>query len=192
MNTISHLIITLGLKKKLRKHKWNILLSAIILGSIAPDIPLYALTILGIIYFRFLGFSFSEAFRHIFDDLYFNNIFWISSHNFLHAPIILLTGIFVFYKLRKKYPRLSIWLIWFLSASLLHSFIDILTHYNDGPLIFFPFNFTFRFLSPISYWDPLHYGKQFFRFELSLDLFLLVYLTNFKKIKLKIKSWLKR
>jgi hypothetical protein len=59
---------------------------------------------------------------------------------------------------------------------LVHTAVDIPCHVDDGPLLFFPFNWNIRYHSPVSYWDPRHYGTQFAIFELSLDLVLLLYL----------------
>ena len=75
-----------------------------------------------------------------------------------------------------KTQRFRHWLFWFFAACFVHSVIDILTHAMDGPLILFPFNWSLRFQSPVSYWDPAHYGTQFTIFELTLDVALLVYL----------------
>jgi membrane-bound metal-dependent hydrolase YbcI (DUF457 family) len=72
-------------------------------------------------------------------------------------------------------PRLR-WLFWFSASCLLHSLIDIPTHENDGPLLLFPFEWSIRFASPISYWDPNAYGREFALFELTLDIILLGYL----------------
>jgi hypothetical protein len=57
-----------------------------------------------------------------------------------------------------------------------NSGIDILTHVNDGPLLFFPFDWTVRFHSPVSYWDSAHYGREFGVCALALDLVCLGYL----------------
>ena len=59
---------------------------------------------------------------------------------------------------------------------MLHSVVDVLTHHDDGPLLFFPFSWTIRFYSPISYWDPAHFGRPFAIFELVFDLVLVLYL----------------
>ena len=50
-------------------------------------------------------------------------------------------------------------------ACLLHSFVDIVTHHDDGPVLFWPLNWHFRFPSPISYWDNAHFGRQVGIFE---------------------------
>jgi membrane-bound metal-dependent hydrolase YbcI (DUF457 family) len=67
------------------------------------------------------------------------------------------------------------WLVWFALAAAFHTGVDILTHHHDGPLLLFPFDFSTRFASPISYWDPDHYGRIFTRFEIALDLLLAGY-----------------
>lgn len=40
----------------------------------------------------------------------------------------------------------------------------------------FPFEWSVRFQSPVSYWDPRFFGREFTVFELLLDLVLLLYL----------------
>lgn len=60
---------------------------------------------------------------------------------------------------------------------MVHSVIDILTHFDDGPLLFFPFDWHMRFYSPVSYWDKAHYASQFFYFEIGLNIVLLGYLV---------------
>lgn len=57
------------------------------------------------------------------------------------------------------------------------SLIDLATLYDDGPVIFFPFAWTIRLHSPVSYWDRRHYGSQFVVFELVLDAALIAYLA---------------
>lgn len=69
------------------------------------------------------------------------------------------------------------WLVWMVVGSLIHTTIDILTHVNDGPLLFWPFDLQARFRSPISYYDPNHFGEIFTIFEWILDGLLLIYIT---------------
>jgi hypothetical protein len=60
-------------------------------------------------------------------------------------------------------------------GTLFHTFIDIFTHNSDGPLLFFPFNWQYRFASPISYWEGAYYGRAFMFVEYTLDLLILAY-----------------
>ena len=43
---------------------------------------------------------------------------------------------------------------------MLHAFGDLPVHHDDGHCHFFPFS-EWRFASPVSYWDPHHYGNWF-------------------------------
>lgn len=152
--------------------------SAVLWGSVAPDIPLYLLTFgtLGWMHWK-LGWSGEQTARLMFGQLYFHNPWWIAAHNLLHAPILLLAGLAATRLLRPRAPRTAHWLFWFFAACLLHSVVDVLTHYDDGPLVFFPFDWTFRVHSPVSYWDPAHHGREFARAEMAFDLVLLLYLA---------------
>lgn len=66
--------------------------------------------------------------------------------------------------------------LWFVFGCMMHSVIDIFTHYYNGPVLFFPFGWHTRLYSPISYWDKVHYASQFVYFEIGLNLVLLGYL----------------
>ena len=49
------------------------------------------------------------------------------------------------------------WLAFF-SSMLLHSLTDLPLHHDDAHAHFLPFS-SWRFASPISYWDPQHHGR---------------------------------
>ncbi len=181
MNTPSHFLMTAATEKALPRVP--IVKSAFLIGSIAPDIPLWILSIGGIIYYRFiLGWSAGNTASLMFDTLYFQHPLWVGLHNFLHAPLILFMGLALVWQKRRNIGSRSRWLFWFLLACLGHSLVDILTHHDDGPLLLFPFNWTTRFHSPVSYWDDRYHGSIFQPFELGLDLFLLFYLLTPKLI----------
>jgi membrane-bound metal-dependent hydrolase YbcI (DUF457 family) len=171
VNTPSHFIIHAAIAKRANNAK--LIKSAFLWGAVAPDIPLTTLAILSPLYFRSQGMGFEESMPYIFDTLYFSNPWWIWAHHLFHGPLLLSLYAAVLYPLR-KYPS-AYWLLWFVAGCALHSLIDILTHYDDGPLVFFPLNWTFRVHS-ISYWDREHGGAWFGWFEVALDLFLLGYL----------------
>ena len=50
-----------------------------------------------------------------------------------------------------------------------HSLLDIPVHNDDAHRHFFPLT-DYRFMSPLSYWDPNHYGRFVALFELLLVL----------------------
>lgn len=111
-----------------------------------------------------------------FDNLYFNNSWWIASHNVLHSPTALTIYAIVLWRYLNRPNTRGHWWLWFVFGCMVHSAIDILTHYNDGPVLFWPIDWHTRFYSPISYWDKAHYASQFVYFEVGLNLVLLGYL----------------
>lgn len=150
---------------------------AFLLGSIAPDLPLWILSISSIGYYHLLkGWSLPETSKYVFGKLYFHNPFWIASHNLLHSPILLLLGLSLVWRSRRNIGSKSRWIFWFLLACLFHSIVDVFTHANDGPLLLFPLEWTIRFSSPISYWDTRYYGREFGLFEGMLNVVLFLYL----------------
>ncbi len=176
MNTPSHLIMTAALRKRLRP--LPIPRGAFLLGAVLPDVPLWLLSVGGGLYFRYgRGWSTEAVARHMFGTLYFEDPRWIAAHNLLHSPTLLTLMLFVLWRFRQRIDSPLRSLYWFLTACMLHTSVDILTHVDDGPLLFFPFEWTIRFHSPISYWDPAHHGRAFMFVELALDLALLLYLV---------------
>jgi hypothetical protein len=122
----------------------------IVLGSISPDIPVFffsfwymwivpkpQLMIWGSLYFR-------EDWQIVFD----------LSHS---IPIFLvLTGLAYYFSM----PRLFTFSI----ASLLHAPPDFFLHREDAHAHFFPLS-SYKFISPISYWDSRYFGHYFYIFE---------------------------
>jgi len=188
VRTYSHFLITAAISRVVPSLK-DIPKRAIYIGSIAPDIPLLLLTSGSMIYYPYiLGWEFREMSNHIFNTLFFTDPFWIISHNFLQAPFILLFAIATLYKIHGKHTVLNNWWFWFFNACLLHATIDMLTHNDDGPLVFFPFAWQVRFSSPVSYWDRDHFGAVFTQFENYLDGVLILYLlipVTIRRIKRK-------
>ncbi len=185
MNTPSHFLMTAALRKIFNKKP--IRTQPFLWGSIMPDIPLYFLAIGAYVYFLFfLGWDIQKASEHIWGTLYFNHPIWIFLHNLLHAPILLVSGLlWILFRKGKKGFVASGW-AWFLLACLIHSMVDVVTHHDDGPLLLFPFDWNFRFSSPISYWDSKHYGMEFAFCEIVLDLVIVLYLYGswvLKKLK---------
>lgn len=176
MNTPSHLIVAASLRKGLR-HRIPIIKSAFLIGSVAPDIPLYLLTLGGFIYYRYIrGWDIRATFEYMFDTLFFTDPFWMATHNVLHAPTMLLILLAALWTFRQRSDSPGRWWFWFVVGCLFHTSLDIPTHVNDGPLLFFPFEWTIRYVSPVSYWDDRYFGREFTLFETTLNIVLLGYL----------------
>lgn len=142
-----------------------------------PDIPLGLLSVGSFVYYRyFAGQNVESLMPKMFDDLFFNNPWWIAFHNFLHAPVALFIYLAILWKYRTQPASRGHWWLWFVLGCMVHTAIDIPTHVNDGPLLFFPFDWHTRFHSPVSYYEPAHFGTQFAIFEITLDILLLGYL----------------
>lgn len=195
MNTPSHLVITAALRR--RFSRIVIPRNAVLIGSIMPDLPLILLSAGGYGFFHlYRGWDVERTFRHMYDDLYFHDRSWIAAHNLFHSQILLLMIMAAsWHHARSLYSRSegtqqseealdgasggmrrAGWIFWFAASCWLHSVIDILTHHDDGPLLFFPLEWKTRFFSPVSYWDSRYYGRQFGIFDLILNLVLLCYL----------------
>lgn len=162
---------------------------ALLLGSFMPDVPLVVLT-LGYFAYRYWFDPLAPG-EHIYgpryDNLYFQNPVWIAGHNLFHAPLPIGVMLGVGYTMGLR--RQQTWgtaLFWFALACGLHALVDIFTHYNDGPLLLFPFNWSYRFSAPISYWDPRYGGRIFAPLEHLLDLAILVYLATVWLVRRKI------
>ena len=176
LNTPSHFLMTAVLARSQRRPLPN---APLLWGSIAPDIPLWGLSLGGWVYFHYgVGLGTAETFRLMFDDLYFNHPFWLAAHNFLHAPMVIAIGLVLALRWRRWRPvavRSLRWLCFFAACGL-HCVVDIFTHADDGPLVGFPLNWQWRFASPVSYWDPRYGGDIFQWFELAFDLLAAAYL----------------
>ena len=182
-------------------------IKALLLGSLLPDLALILIAVVCLTRDWLLGvFSSNEWVNHdmlvkasdellnlswtasLFDDWFFNNPIVITLQNTFHSPfiLVLLIGIVYWYwnKTRyipsdKKLNNAFSYLFWVFCAALLHTLIDIPLHTTDGPLIFFPIDWSYRYASPISYWDPMHHGRAWSLFEHSLDVVLAIYLLWF-------------
>ncbi len=123
-------------------------------GGLAPDVGLYVLSAGAAVYFPLArGMSFQESMQYAFDELFFNDRSWVAIHNTFHSPVVL-AALAAAGKLSGKKGLMA-----FAGGCLLHTVMDIPVHHNDGPLLFFPFDWETRFDSPVSYYDADHFGK---------------------------------
>lgn len=161
MNTPSHAIINLALLSKSQLPEANL---AIVIGGILPDIPIF------IFYFwaKFIA-RLPEA--KIWSVAYYQP----SIQNFVaifHSIPLATIGWLI-----SDYCNWEIMQIICISL-VLHSLLDLPVHNNDAHRHFFPFS-NYRFISPISYWDPKHYGSIVALIEILLVLLgtLLIFTT---------------
>ena len=143
-------------------------LLAFALGSALPDVPLLVLTSLSML----TNPSWDEGMAQM-HFAYERSPVWIGLHNAPHS-LLVLGGATLLTVLFKKLPSRQP-LLWALAGAALHALTDVLTHAGDGPMFLYPLS-SLRFHSPVSYWDPEHYGRIFSITEYTLDVMLVVYL----------------
>lgn len=179
MQTPSHLLITAFLARRVSSNRAVPLQrTALLVGSFLPDIP-FALLSLGYgAYYRWWATPLippGEIMLYLHLEKFFIDPIWLIGHNFFHAlpinSLLLLIG-YLAWRHQRRWGRPLFWLA---VGTLFHTILDILTHHNDGPLLFFPLNWTYRFASPVSYWDPDHFGTLFSIGEIFLNSLLLLF-----------------
>ncbi|MEO1166734.1 MAG: metal-dependent hydrolase [Chloroflexota bacterium] len=176
MRTPSHFLMTATINTVVpAEHRHTI---AFLIGSVLPDIPFTILTLIyAVIYplYETIPENMSTMeFLHF--ELFFSDPIWIISHNFFHS-LVIGSGLLLLGYLKRD-TRWGFVLLWLAIGTLLHTVIDIFTHHSDGPLFLFPLNWTYRFASPISYWEPDYFGNQFRIFEYLFNVSLLIYLLS--------------
>ena len=174
MQTYSHFLLTAVLQNRLQQQGTNREKRSLLLGSVAPDVPLTLISIGYVLDRRFIRPQLPDKTRcsPTYNDLYFNNPWWIAAHNMLHAPLPIMALGLLGYLARRR--RWGFRLFWFAVGCGLHSAVDFATHVDDGPLLFFPLDWHKRASAPISYWDNQHGGRVFRFLEHLLDIVLVI------------------
>jgi hypothetical protein len=215
MQTYSHFLLTLALYR-LFGQRWNdessssycrccccltlptpprVRFSAVLLGSVLPDLPLIIITIVCIVADGVRRKNSdnndnsmeddSSWTSQLFSTWYFESPWVKAAHNTFHSPIILGPMMAMAYWGSKRNatttttsclsPSRSAWCFWTLAACLLHTSCDVPVHHDDGPLILFPINWEYRFHSPLSYWDPEYHGREFAIAEHIMDVSIIIW-----------------
>lgn len=117
---------------------------AFVIGSFLPDVPIYTFFFIHTV---LLGTSQQQ----MWDVLYFASA-WVPvftlSHSLLLWPGLILIGQVTRQKL----------VMYVGSAGTLHVCLDFLVHNDDAYAHFWPLT-DWKFISPVSYWDPNYYGS---------------------------------
>ena len=157
MNTPAHLLINFGL---LAKKQPTSVLIAVGIGALLPDLPMI------IFYLYEKAINVPEAI--IWGEHYYlpkwQNVF----DAFNSIPIAALMCLIA-------YRMKCTWLLFLSASMLLHFALDLPLHHDDGHRHFFPLS-DWRFASPLSYWDPAHYGGIVMACEAILSLVAAVYI----------------
>jgi hypothetical protein len=182
MNTQSHVIMGAVLfGRRLPRTAW-----AAALGGIAPDVPML-LIVLGL---KAAG----VADRTIFGELYWQNWWQICNaigHNVWLWGGLLILGLIMRNRQSASPQHFDGWtlLMAFAGSALLHTAIDFLCHREDAHMSFWPVT-RWKFMSPVSYYDPQHFGQYFSLFEAALGIAMAIVLfRQFKSLWLRLATF---
>ena len=128
---------------------------AVVAGAILPDAPMF-----GFYAYQRLWVGRSES------DIWSHDYFlpgWQLLFDVFNSVPLLLICLLAFHLLRFRVG----WLI--AASALLHVCCDLPLHHDDAHRHFLPMT-NWRFASPISYWDPRHYGFVMIPLELTFAL----------------------
>ncbi len=168
MNTPAHLVLGMAALARPNSPRVN---TAAFAGSLLPDLSLY---LMGFWALFIQNIPPGIVFGQLYYSEAWQTVFAIDNSFFVWTAFVL-AG----YWFRKD------WLFVFGLAGLLHILFDFPLHHDDGRPHFFPVS-DWVFSSPISYWDPRHYGNIVGAIEAVLSLFLAVWMC------LKFRSLLAR
>ena len=118
--------------------------TAVVVGAVLPDAPMFG-------FYAYQRLWAGQAERAIWSDHYFREGWQLLFDLFNSLPIFLAVMAVCYYL---KF-RVGLLLA---GSAVLHMLLDLPLHHDDGHRHFLPFS-DFRFSSPVSYWDPRHYGQ---------------------------------
>lgn len=141
MNTPTHVVLNALV---LGHGRWRPQWLAITGGALVPDLPM-------VVFYLVERVALGTPERAIWSTRYFDPGWQMFIDVFNSLPLIGL-GAFMAWRVRA-----SAWCVFFASMAV-HCAVDFLVHREDAHAHFFPVS-SWRFVSPVSYWDPRHYGS---------------------------------
>ncbi|MGK7928347.1 MAG: hypothetical protein AB4290_24425 [Spirulina sp.] len=140
MNTPSHYVFNLALMGTALAPEAKV---AITIGSMLPDAPIFIFYFVAKVIQRLPE-------RQIWSEAYYEP-FWHNIIAFSHSIPVAAIAMTICLYFRWKMAAILC------GSMILHSLLDLPFHHDDAHRHFFPFS-DYRFVSPISYWDPRHHG----------------------------------
>ncbi|MBY0285331.1 MAG: DUF3047 domain-containing protein [Sphingomonas sp.] len=133
-------------------------------AGMAPDLPMFVI----VAALRTMGHSGREIFGHDYFQPWWQHINGLA-HSLILWPLLLVTALVARRQWRSaRWPAI---LLAAAAAGLAHCCIDFLCHREDAHMQLWPVS-TWKFISPLSYYDPRHFGVPVMIFEAILGLFL--------------------
>jgi len=141
MNTPAHIAVNLVLLGRKDRTELN---APILFGALAPDAPIIGFYLVAKLYLNL-----PESV--IWADAYYTPG-WQAFFDVFNSIPLALAGWLVFTIRRRSRPAI------FFASMALHSILDLLLYHDDAHRHFMPLS-GWRFESPVSYWDPDHFGQ---------------------------------
>ena len=139
MNTLTHVVAAAAVLARPDQPRRN---RIVLFGALVPDLSIYVMCVWALATGNF-------------DESLWSDIYWTEPWQTMGAvtnsvPLALLI-------LSVGLVSKSVWLKVFAGALLIHAALDFPLHADDAHRHFWPVT-DWRFKSPVSYWDPDHYG----------------------------------
>lgn len=140
MNTPGHAVMNLVV---LGDRARASLFAPVALGAILPDLPM-------ILFYVYEKVWMGTPERTIWSESYYQ-LGWQTFFDIFNSlPLLALAALAAYLAKRPRVAALC-------ASMMLHAVCDLLLHHDDAHRHLFPFS-DWRFASPVSYWDPRHYG----------------------------------
>ena len=166
MMTQTHILVGLALFGRPKEHARNAMAVA---GGIVPDAAIFVMY--GIE--KLKGTNEREIWRDVYFSPFWQDVVaWGNS-----VPLYLLLLGIAWILIRKEIQPAGTLLAVFAGSCLAHMALDFPVHVEDAHRHLFPLS-NFRFRSPVSYWDPKHFGVQMATFESLLGIGLSIFLMR--------------
>lgn len=140
MNTPGHIVLNLALTGKWDSRGKSL---PMVIGSALPDIPI------------FLFYIYQKFYSGVSEIVIWSIVYyipeWQNIFDTFHSLPLVIAGTLIFYYLGNLFVSRIF------AGMALHSVVDFFIHAEDAHRHFFPFH-NLRFESPLSYWDPHHFG----------------------------------
>ena len=163
MITPSHMIYSWAIAKATKKVPDKRRTLAIVAGGLVPDLPVY-------MFFLVHTFIIGSAQSDMWSMYYFDSAwtpFITLSHSLILWPLLLLFAILMKRTLTK----------YFAISALLHVSLDFFVHHDDAYRHFWPLT-DWKFMSPLSYYDPQYFGNWVSGIDTVLIIGLLAWLST--------------
>lgn len=160
MNTPAHIVLNTVV---LGRGRWRGHAGAIALGALTPDLPMVG-------FFLYQRLALARPDELIWSSIYFQPAWQAFFDCFNSLPLILVAAVMA-WRMRNTAGTA------FFASMAVHCLADLALHHDDAHRHFYPFS-EWRFESPVSYWDPQHYGHVAMPVEMLLVVLGTLYLMR--------------